>query len=58
MLADVVQKVKLMRVQGQSDEQIRAAKPAAAYDEQWGKGFIKPEQFVQMILNALPQPPK
>ena len=35
-------------------DEIRAAKPAADQDAAFGGGFIKPEQFVQMMLNAVP----
>ncbi len=55
MLATVMARLQEQRRAGLSDEQIRAAAPAAAYDEQWGKGFIKPAQFVQMMLNGLPR---
>jgi glyoxylase-like metal-dependent hydrolase (beta-lactamase superfamily II) len=55
MLATVMVRLQEQRRAGMSDEQIRAAAPAADHDEQWGKGFIKPAQFVQMMLNGLPR---
>jgi cyclase len=55
MLATVTARLQEQRRAGRTDEQIRAAAPAADYDEQWGKGFIKPAQFVQMMLNGLPR---
>jgi glyoxylase-like metal-dependent hydrolase (beta-lactamase superfamily II) len=55
MIATVAQRIKDLRLSGKTDEQVRAAKPAADYDELWGKGFIKPDAFVQMMLNALPK---
>lgn len=55
MLATVTQRIKDLRRSGQSDAQIRAAKPAAEFDARFGGGFIKPEQFVQMMLEAVPK---
>ena len=54
MLATVTQRIKALRAAGKSDDEIRAAKPAADQDAAFGGGFIKPEQFVQMMLNAVP----
>ncbi len=53
MLAAVAQRIKDARRAGQTDEQIRAAKPAADYDAKWGGGFIKAEQFVAMMLGVI-----
>ena len=53
LLATVTQRIKKLRSEGRSDAQIRAAKPAADFDAQYGGGFIKPEQFVQMMLGAI-----
>ncbi len=53
LLATVTQRIKQLRRDGRSDEQIRAAKPAADFDAKYGGGFIKPEQFVQMMLGAI-----
>ena len=55
LLATVTQRIKQLRRDGRSDEQIRAAKPAADFDAKYGGGFIKPEQFVQMMLGAIPR---
>ena len=53
LLATVTQRIKQLRREGRTDEQIRAAKPAADFDARYGGGFIKPEQFVQMMLGAI-----
>ena len=53
LLATVTQRIKQLRRDGRSDEQIRAAKPAGEFDAKYGAGFIKPEQFVQMMLGAI-----
>ena len=55
LLATVTQRIKQLRRDGRSDEQIRDAKPAADFDARYGGGFIKPEQFVQMMLGAIPK---
>ncbi len=53
MLATVTARIKAARQAGQSNEQIAAAKPAAEFDARYGGGFIKAEQFVQMMLGAI-----
>ena len=55
MLAQVTQRLKDLRRSGQTDTQIRAAKPSADFDAKFGNGFIKPEGFVQMMLDAIPR---
>lgn len=53
LLATVTQRIKQLRRDGRSDDEIRAAKPAAEFDAKYGGGFIKAEQFVQMMLGAI-----
>jgi len=53
MLAAVSAKVKGLVAQGKKLDEIVAAKPSADYDEKWGKGFIKPDQFAQMLAKPL-----
>lgn len=53
MLATVVQRIKDARRAGRSDAQIRESRPAAEFDARLGGGFIKPEQFVQMMLGVV-----
>lgn len=55
MLATVTARIKAARQAGQSNELIAAGKPAAEYDAKYGGGFIKAEQFVQMMLGAIPR---
>lgn len=38
---------------GRTLEQVRAAKPTAALDAQWGKGFLTPERFVEILYRDL-----
>ncbi len=55
MLATLTQRIAEQRRAGKSDEQIRASKLSADHDAAWGQGFIKPDQFVQLVLNGLPK---
>jgi glyoxylase-like metal-dependent hydrolase (beta-lactamase superfamily II) len=34
-------------------EEVQAAKPTAPWDEQWGKGSVKPELYVEMLYSDL-----
>lgn len=56
MLATVAGRIREARKAGRSDSEIAAARPAADYDAAWGKGFITPPQFVQMMLAGMPKP--
>ena len=31
----------------------QAAKPGAAYDAEWGKGFMQPDAFVGLVYSTL-----
>ena len=53
MLAGVRDNVKPMVTAGKTLAEVQAAKPTAAWDEKWGKGFLKPEQFVAIAYSAL-----
>ncbi|MEO5734557.1 MAG: MBL fold metallo-hydrolase [Rubrivivax sp.] len=55
MLASVAGRIRALRAEGRSDDQIAAATPSAAFDAAWGGGFIKPEKFVTMMLGATGQ---
>jgi cyclase len=51
MVAAVAMRVKALRSAGRSDAEIRAAKPSAEFDARFGNGFIKPEAFVQQMID-------
>lgn len=55
MLATVTQRIRDARRAGQTDDQIRAAKPAAEFDATYGGGFIKADAFVSMLLGLIPR---
>lgn len=53
MLATVSGRIKAQIREGRKLEEIVASKPTRDYDEKWGKGFIKPDKFVEMIVRNL-----
>ena len=53
LLATVSQRIEDMRRAGRSDDEIRAAQPSADFDATFGDGFIQPERFVRMMLDAI-----
>jgi glyoxylase-like metal-dependent hydrolase (beta-lactamase superfamily II) len=53
MVATVWARVQKLAKEGKSLEQILAAKPTAEFDERWGKGFIPPARFVEMLKGAV-----
>ena len=53
MLATVHERVQALVRDGKTEQEAIAAKPSAEFDEAWGKGFLKPEQFVSMVWNDL-----
>jgi len=53
MVATVSARVKALVAQGKTLDDIKAAKVSADYDEKWGKGFIRPERFAEMLARPL-----
>lgn len=37
-------------------EQVKAAKPTAPWDEQWGAGFVRPDAYVETLYRSLSKP--
>jgi cyclase len=54
MLAIVAGRIKEAKRSGKTMEQAIAAKPTAEFDAVWGKGFLSPDKFVEMIWKNLP----
>jgi glyoxylase-like metal-dependent hydrolase (beta-lactamase superfamily II) len=50
MLVTIRQRVGDLMRKGRSLEQIQAAAPSREFDERWGKGFYKPDLFVQRVF--------
>lgn len=53
MLTTVHARISKLKAGGKSLEQVVAAKPTADLDGQWGKGFLKPDQWVAIIYEAI-----
>jgi cyclase len=53
MLATVSARVQAQVRDGKTMQEAMAAKPTAEFDDVWGKGFLKPEQFVAMVFDDL-----
>jgi glyoxylase-like metal-dependent hydrolase (beta-lactamase superfamily II) len=58
MLAAVSQRIKAMIREGRKLEEITASGVTADFDEAWGKGFIRPHKFAEMVaMNLLKNAP-
>ncbi|MDB5808354.1 MAG: fold metallo-hydrolase [Betaproteobacteria bacterium] len=53
MLASVSAKVTMLVKQKKTLAQVIAAKPSSAYDGKWGNGFLKPDQFVEIVYTSI-----
>jgi len=53
MLQAVIGRVEALIGEGRSLEEVQAARPSAAFDETWGGGWIKPEDFVATVYESL-----
>jgi glyoxylase-like metal-dependent hydrolase (beta-lactamase superfamily II) len=53
MLATVHERMTKLIKDGKKIDDIVAAKPTADYDAKWGGGFLKPDQWVQIIYSEI-----
>jgi glyoxylase-like metal-dependent hydrolase (beta-lactamase superfamily II) len=53
MLATVAARIKKMIAEGRKLEDITASKVTADFDDKWGKGFIPPHKFAEMVAMNL-----
>jgi cyclase len=53
MLATVSGRIKALIGQGKKLEEVLAAAPTAEYDAVWGKGFLPPPKWVEMVYKNL-----
>lgn len=53
VLVTVRDRVRKLKDEGRSLEDVVAAKPTADLDPTWGKGFMPPDAFVTVIFNTL-----
>ena len=52
MLVKISVKIEAMVKAKKTLAQVIAAKPTRDFDEAWGKGFLKPEQFVEIVYTS------
>ena len=52
MLTTVTGRIKALMKAGKKLDEIKAANPSAEFDEKWGKAFISPGRFVEMLVAA------
>jgi cyclase len=53
MLATVSGRIKALIAQGKKLEEVLASAPTAEYDAVWGKGFLPPAKWVEMVYKNL-----
>lgn len=53
MLASVSARIAGQIKQGRKAEEVVASKPTAEFDAVWGKGFLAPDKFVEMLYGNL-----
>jgi len=54
MLVETVTRIRTLRAEGKTADEIVAAAPNAAdYDKTWATAFINPERYVRMIVNLV-----
>lgn len=53
MLNTVSTRVRNQVRAGRTLEQVQASKPTAEFDETWGKGFLNPQRFVEMLYTNI-----
>jgi hypothetical protein len=53
MLTGIRDKVRKLIVAKKTLQQTIAAKPSEQWDEKWGKGFMKPDKFVESVYESL-----
>jgi len=53
MLDTVAGRVTALAKEGKTVEQVVATKPTAEFDEVWGKGFLPPAKFIEMLYKGV-----
>jgi len=53
MLSTVYDRISKLLDEGKSVEEIVALKPTADLDARWGKGFLKPDQWVKIVCSVI-----
>ena len=57
LLATIRERVATLKEEGKSLNEIVAAKPTAAYDAKWRKGFVNGEFFTKLIYKGVGKDP-
>jgi len=53
MLATIRDRIRTQVTAGKSLADVQASKPTKDFDEKWGNGFMKPDQFVGLVYGLL-----
>jgi glyoxylase-like metal-dependent hydrolase (beta-lactamase superfamily II) len=53
VLVEIRDKVAALKKQGRTLEEVVAAKPGARTDEEWGKSFISPSAFIDLVYKGV-----
>jgi glyoxylase-like metal-dependent hydrolase (beta-lactamase superfamily II) len=53
MLAGTIGNIKKIVSEGKNLDAVVAAKPTAEFDERWGKGFVPPARYIEMVMKGL-----
>ena len=53
MLVAERDRVQKLKAAGRTEKEVVAAKPTADLDPAWGKGFVRPDEFVTIVYNTL-----
>jgi len=53
MLATIVERIRNQVKAGAKLEDVIASKPTADFDDAWGKGFLPPAKFVEMVYKNM-----
>jgi len=53
VLATIRERIAALKEEGKSLDEIVAAKPTAAYDAKWGKGFVNGEFFTKLVYKGV-----
>ena len=56
-LVTIRDRIVALKKEGKSLDEIVAAKPTAAYDAKWGKGFVNGEFFTKLVCKGVGKDP-
>jgi len=53
VIATIRDRVQVAKRSKKTLAQVQAAKPSAQFDAEWGKGMMKPDDFIALVYNTL-----